>query len=179
MCVNQIGRSGMQTSIALHVDDLMVTSESLEDLDAFGLYIETRSTSGTILDYVGMTFDFATVGEVRITMDKCVDDILSGYGVMTTKVTPGAVVLFDFRDAPRATELETKWFHTHVAKILYLAKRVKPECLTAVAFLSTRVTVADIDDLATLRRLLGYTKHTRTRGHSPSYRSHHDRQSIH
>ena len=54
----------MQTSIALHVDDLMVTSESLEDLDAFGLYIETRSTSGTILDYVSMTFDFAIVGEV-------------------------------------------------------------------------------------------------------------------
>ena len=97
-------------------------------------------------------------------MDKCVDDILSGCGVLTTNVTPGEAVLFDVRDAPRATELETKWFHTHVAKILYLAKRVKPECLTAVAFLSTRVTVADIDDLAKLRRLLEYIKHTRTRG---------------
>ena len=91
----------------------MVTSESLEDLDAFGLYLksvypETRTTSGTLLDYVGMTFDFATVGEVRITMDKCVDDILSGCGVITIKVTSGAAVLFDVRDAPRATESETK-----------------------------------------------------------------------
>jgi hypothetical protein len=54
--------------------------------------------------------------------------------------------------------------HTHVAKILYLAKRVKPECLTAVAFLSTRVTMTDIDDLAKLRRLLGYIRYSHTRG---------------
>jgi Reverse transcriptase (RNA-dependent DNA polymerase) len=169
-CVfNKIGKSGKQISIVLHVDDLMVTSESQDDLDTFGLYLkrvypETRTTSGTILDYVGMTFDFTTAGEVRVTMDKCIDDILSGCGVTTTKVTPGASVLFDVRDAPKATESEAKWFHTHVAKILYLAKRVKPECLTAVAFLSTRVTMSDIDDLAKLRRLLGYIRHTRTRG---------------
>ena len=71
-----------------------------------------------------MTFDFTTTGEVRVTIDKCVDDILAGCGVMTTKVTPGASVLFDVRDAPKATETEAKWYHTHVAKILYLAKRV-------------------------------------------------------
>jgi hypothetical protein len=41
--------------------------------------------------------------------------------------------------------VEAKWFHTHVAKILYLAKRMKPECLRAVAFLSTRVTMSDIE----------------------------------
>ena len=65
------------------------------------------------------------------------------------------------RDAPEA---KAKWFHTHVAKILYLAKRVRPECLTAVAFLSTRVAAPDIGDLARLRRLLGYIRLIRTRG---------------
>ena len=65
-----------------------------------------------------MTFDFTTAGEVRVTMDKCVDDILAGCRVMTTKVTPGALVLFDVRDAPKATETEAKWFHTHVATIV-------------------------------------------------------------
>ena len=169
-CVfNKIGSSGKQISIVLHVDDLMVTSESQTDLDDFGLYLksvypETRTNSGDTLDYVGMTFDFTTIGQVCVTMLKCVDDILSGCGVETTKVTPGASVLFDVRDAPKATESEAKWFHTHVAKILYLAKRVRPECLTAVAFLSTRVAAPDIDDLAKLRRLLGYIRLTRTRG---------------
>ena len=166
---NKIGSSGKQISIVLHVDDLMVTSESQTDLDDFGLYLksvypETRTNSGAILDYVGMTFDFTIPGQVCITMLKCVDDILSGCGVDTTKVTPGASVLFDVRDAPKATQQEAKWFHTHVAKILYLAKRVRPECLTAVAFLSTRVAAPDIDDLAKLRRLLGYIRLTRARG---------------
>ena len=47
-----------------------------------------------------MTFDFTTIGEVRVTMDKCIDDILSGYGVETTKVTPATSALFNIRDAP-------------------------------------------------------------------------------
>ena len=169
-CVfNKIGSSGKQISIVLHVDDLMVTSECQADLDNFGLYLksvypETRTNSGEKLDYVGMSFDFTIAGQVCITMPKCVDDILSGCGVETTKVTPASSVLFDVRYAPKASDADAKWFHTHVAKILYLAKRVRPECLTAVAFLSTRVAAPDIDDLAKLRRLLGYIRLTSTRG---------------
>jgi hypothetical protein len=79
------------------------------------------------------------------------------------KLTSGASVLFDVRDTNKATESAAKWFHTHVWKILNLAKSVKPECLTAVAFQSTRVTMSDIDDLAKLRRLLGYIRHIHTR----------------
>ena len=97
---NKIGSSGKQISIVQHVDDLMVTSESQTDLDNFGLYLksvypETRTNSGETLDYVGMTFDFTTVGQVCVTMHKCIDDILSGCGVETTKLTPAASVLFD------------------------------------------------------------------------------------
>ena len=41
-CVfNKIGKSGKQISIVLHVDDLKVTSESQDDLDAFGLYLKS------------------------------------------------------------------------------------------------------------------------------------------
>ena len=55
-CVfNKIGKSGKQISIVLHVDDLLVTSESQTDLDAFGLYLksvypETRTNCGTMMD---------------------------------------------------------------------------------------------------------------------------------
>jgi hypothetical protein len=136
---HKFGRSGNQVSIVLHVDDLMVTSQSQDDLDTFGLFLksvypETRTTSGTSLDYIGMTFDFSAAGEVRVAMDECVDDILSGCGVTTTKMTPGASVLFEVRDAPKATAAEAKWSHTYVAKMLYLVKRTRSECLTVVAF---------------------------------------------
>jgi hypothetical protein len=171
LCVfNKVGRDGKQITVALHVDDLLVTCENLKTIDSFGAYLDsqypqTTVRRGKVIDYIGMTFDFSTPGEVKVTMDNCVDDLLSGCGVETTRVTPAAACLFDVRDdAPKATADEAKWFHSHVAKVLYLAKRAKPECLTAVSFLSTRVQCCDHDDLSKLRRLLGYIRLTRDRG---------------
>ena len=51
-----------------------------------------------------------------------------------------------------------------VAKLSYLAKRAKPECLTAVAYLATRVTRCTTDDVDKLKRLLKYVAATRERG---------------
>jgi hypothetical protein len=97
-------------------------------------------------------------------MDNCTDDILKDCGVTEAKATPASTNLFDVRDAPKLSAADSKYFHSHVAKVLYLAKRVRPECLTAVSFLSTRVQVCDVDDMAKLRRLLGYILGTRHRG---------------
>ena len=72
--------------------------------------------------------------------------------------------LFDVRNAKKLSQQDAQLFHTHVAKILYLAKRVKAECLAAVAFLSTRVTMSDEDDMSKLMRLLGYIMGTRDKG---------------
>ena len=169
-CVyNKVGEDGKQITIVVHVDDLLVTSENRLHIDAFGVYLksvypEAKTNTGSISDYVGMTFNLNEERQVKVTMDNCVEDILSGCGVETTRVTPAASTLFDVRDSPRATEQGAKWFHTYVAKVLYLAKRVRPECLTAVAFLTTRVNVCDQDDLAKLKRLLGYIRFTRDRG---------------
>ena len=169
-CVfNKIGRSGKQTTVVMHVDDLFVTSKSISDLNEFDLYLksmynETKSNSARIVDFVGMTFDFTEKGSVKVTMDNCTEDILRDCGVDTIRTTPAASCLFDVRDAPKLSTEDSKYFHSYVAKVLYLAKRVRPECLTAVAFLSTRVQVCDIDDLAKLKRLLGYILGTRHRG---------------
>ena len=51
-----------------------------------------------------------------------------------------------------------------MAKLLYLAKRVRPECFVAMAFLITRVHQVDEDDMGKLRRLLGYQRATPNRG---------------
>ena len=48
--------------------------------------------------------------------------------------------------------------------MLYLAKRARPDCLTAVAYLATRVTRCSVDDLAKLERLLKYMNETKDRG---------------
>jgi hypothetical protein len=98
-------------------------------------------------------------------MDNCVRDILASSKVTSTKSTPASEDLFDVREGATSASIEdSKYFHTHVAKMLYLAKRVRPECLTAVSFLSTRVQCCDEDDMRKLRRLLGYLLRTKERG---------------
>ena len=77
---NKIGKSGAQTTIVVHVDDLLVTSLSEDDLSDLCTYLKTvyPETRGTVIDYIGMTFDFTKAGGVRVTMDNCVNDILTG-----------------------------------------------------------------------------------------------------
>ena len=53
-------------------------------------------------------------------------------------------------------EPERKAFHTTVAKLLYLGKRIRPDILLAVSFLCTRVTKATDRDLMKLKRLVNY-----------------------
>ena len=169
-CVfNKKCTDGNQTTIVLHVDDLLVTNANESNLDAFysylkGVYKETRIVRGKVLDYVGMSFDFTVPGEAKVTMANCINDILSDGEDLKEATTPASSTLFDIRPATKATTEENKWFHSVTAKVLYLAKRVRPECLTAVAFLSTRVNECDQDDLSKLKRLLGYLKGTRERG---------------
>ena len=48
--------------------------------------------------------------------------------------------------------------------ILYLAKRTKPECLTAVSYLATKVNECTVGDVDKLQRLVRYIGATREKG---------------
>jgi hypothetical protein len=56
------------------------------------------------------------------------------------------------------------FFHSAVAKLLYLAKRARPDLLTTVAFLSTRVSKSTEEDMNKLNRLLRYLNRTKRLG---------------
>jgi hypothetical protein len=169
-CVfNKIGQFGNQITVCFHIDDILVTALDSDDLDNLVKYIksvwnEITVKRGDIIDYLAMTFDFTTSDEVKITMDNTISNILNDCGINEERSTPATSALFDVRDAPKLSIVDAAYFRSFVAKVLYVAKRVKPECLTAVAFLSTRVEVCDIDDLAKLHRLLGYLRSSRHRG---------------
>ena len=47
-------------------------------------------------------------------------------------------------------------FHNIVAKALYLVKRVRLDASVAIAFLTTRVRVPDVDDWRMLEHLVEY-----------------------
>ena len=62
--------------------------------------------------------------------------------------------------SPPLDETCRKRFHSKVAQLLYLSKRIRMDNLTAIAFLTTRVTMATKEDDGKLLRLLKYLRGT-------------------
>ena len=162
-CVfNRMGGTGKQCTVAVYVDDLLVTCECVEEIDTLVKHLrETYKTikvarGDGVYSYLGMTMDFTVTGQVIITMRGYVQQLLSSLGVAGAVTTPASLHLFDIRDSKLLVDHDKDEFHSVVAKLLYLAKRVRPDILTAVAFLASRVSTATQDDQAKLHRVLKY-----------------------
>ena len=86
-------------------------------------------------------------------------------GVHGTARTPATDDLFETREGAKpVAEATGVWFHKTVAMILYLAKRTKPDCLTAISYLATKVNKCTVDDVDKLQRLVRYIGATREKG---------------
>ena len=83
---------------------------------------------------------------------------------METSATPAANNLFDVRDAAKLDDKQKADFHSYKAKVLYLAKRARPDVLLPISFLSTRVQSPDTDDWKKLERVLKYLSGTKEMG---------------
>ena len=170
VCVFNKVVDGVQCTAAVHVDDLIITSTDQNMIDELcrglkGRYGEITRHDGPILNYLGMVFDLSHCGEVRMHMKGYTMDTIQYAGVHGRARTPATNGLFDTREgAELVLEPVRVWFHSVVANLSYLAKRAKPECLTAVAYLATRVTKCMGDDVEKLRRVLKYVADTVERG---------------
>jgi len=106
-----------------------------------------------------MIFNFCINGTVTIPMKSMVFDLVDDMeikeGHMST--TPAANYFFEVDSTEKPLERYFKeWYHLKVEKALYLGKRGRPEILTAVAFLSTRVQNSTEQDLKKLIKLVKY-----------------------
>jgi hypothetical protein len=76
---------------------------------------------------------------------------------MWNVITPGTEMLFSItEDLPLLNNDTTEEFNSRVAKLLYLALRARPDLLTAVSFLTTRVSKPTQEDWGKLERVLMY-----------------------
>ena len=82
--------------------------------------------------------NFQRPGVVTVANPGYMSDLVKEYGESTPMSTPA------------------KRFHSFVAKLLYLSKRTRPNILTLVAFLTTRVQSLTEDDRSKLYRGMGY-----------------------
>lgn len=158
---------GSQVTITLYVDDLMVTCANNRALDAVVQQLEdmfegTTVHRGTAHSYIGMLFDFGTPGKVLVKMDGYIDDFLDEYQVKGSAPTPSTNDLFVVDPNAELLDGASKdIFHSRVAKVLYCAKRSRPDLLTTTSFLATRVQQPTVQDFGKLGRLLKYVNGTR------------------
>jgi len=165
-CVLNAIMDGEQVTIAVHVDDLLITSQSMKALKQVEDFLNTKYSGeinaqhGKVHEYLGMILDFTHKGCVRITMPKIIDDILDG--VTGNADTPASDNLFDIDlSSELLDENRSIIFHSKVASLLYLGKRIRPDLLLSISFLSTRVNRPLEQDWHKLQRVLKYLNRTR------------------
>jgi hypothetical protein len=171
-CVANKMINGKQCTILWHVDDLKISHVDNEVnttiiglIDAeFGKEAPLTVTRGKIHEYLGMTLDFTTKGKVKIKMidyaEKMIKDLPEEFD--GEALTPAANHLFTVDD--KQTKLDEKraqFFHTYVAKTLFLCKRARPDLQTVVSFLCKRVRDCDEDDWKKLKRMLQFIRATK------------------
>jgi hypothetical protein len=156
----------VQCSIALHVDDLLVTSvdhRALKVVENFlqRKYSEISAHHGTIHEYLGMNFDFSHPGAVSISQYGMVSNLVASMA-QTSRSTPAGASLFETdRQSECLPESAKQDFHSKVAALLYLSKKTRPDILLPVSFLTTRVSNPTVQDMSKLLRVLMYLNGTR------------------
>jgi hypothetical protein len=158
-------KEGMK--IVLYVDDIYITYDKDDDLHELQVFLTSRyggefkfPVNGS-LEFLGMKFEIKDKG-VNVSMPDKIEDVI--HGIESNSDTPAAANLFDINDdSPALDPGEKSSFHTLVAKLLYISKRVRPDILLAVNFLTTRVQAPTHEDLGKLTRVLKYLRGSKHR----------------
>lgn len=152
-----------QSTILVYVDDLLITCKSSEEIERITDILKTTYKkitieNGPVINYLGMVLDFAYhPGAVHIDMSYYIGNCLDAYNIRGVALTPGTQNLFIIDPESPELDIDRKErFHSCVAKLLFCAKRVRYDILTAISFLSTRVNKPTIEDDAKLQRVLKY-----------------------
>jgi Reverse transcriptase (RNA-dependent DNA polymerase) len=179
-CVANKMIDGSQMTICFHVDDCKLSHVNPKVMDDMIAWLKQEYESifedgsgqmvvsrGKTHKYLGMTLDYTTTGQVKITMFDYVQEILTAFDEADPKATglktsAAPENLFKINEnSPKLDPTMATAFHTLVAKTLYCTKRARPDTCTAIAFLTTRVREPDVEDWAKLSHLMKYLRGTK------------------
>jgi hypothetical protein len=161
-CVFNKDMNGCQITVAFHVDDLLVTSTSDENIEYLIKSLKENFTEITVNrvdthSFLGMNI---AISDQYLTVDmkSYISKILEETrGPIRHAFSPAPKNLFKVPAESKPLDEDNKgYFHSMVARLLYLAKRTRLEILTAVSWLSSRVQAPTADDLKKLNHVLGY-----------------------
>jgi hypothetical protein len=190
-CVWNKTIDGKQCTICFHVDDCKISHASQKVIDSTIDWLrrdyesifedgsgEMTVHTGQVHKYLGMTLDFTTKHQVKITMIDYVKDIVNAWDKAVSKTDADGFTLVKSKsskkgrsaapedlfkvdeDSEKLSPTQATAFHNLVAKALYLVKRARPDASVAIAFLTTRVRAPDVDDWKKLEHLVEYFRAT-------------------
>jgi hypothetical protein len=152
--------------LLLHVDDGFATAthpsllQQLED----ALREEFQAISvkrGETHDFLGATYEFTTQGSIKISMKKYMSDLLSRLTYEGTSNRPADKDLFVLEEDPDyLNEKEKEKFHSEVAALLHVAKKLRTDILLPISFLTTRVQCPTRSDQSKLEMVVRYLRGT-------------------
>jgi hypothetical protein len=179
-CVANKMIDGHQMTITFHVDDCKFSHKRPKTMDKMIHWLRQEYESvftdssgkmtvsrGKVHTYLGMTIDYTTRGEVKITMLEFVDEIIAAFDKAdpTGGGTKSSVALENlFKVDGYCAKLRPKKAqesHTIVATTLYTAKRARPDTCTSITYLTSRVREPDKDDWNKLTHLVKYLRRSR------------------
>ena len=137
------------------VDDVISGLES-----KFG---DMSVTRGDKHNFVGMNFCFTKDGKVEIIMRDYLEECIKTFGEAFNggAKTPAQADLFkSSEEAEKLSEEKAEIFHHVVAKLLFVAKRVRPDIDLVISYLCGGVDRSTTEDWGKLRRLLHYLNGT-------------------
>jgi hypothetical protein len=165
-CVMRLVVGGIVNIILIYVDDLLVFATK----EIVDLVLKTHKNRFTWLtvecdekqfSHLGMQLIWMT-DHIIVDMKYYLGQILDNVSGLKRKSVPGGRETFEVSSASDPLGVEkSRWFHAVTAKLLYLAKRARPDILTVISFLCTRVSQPTVEDLDKLMYLLGYLYATR------------------
>ena len=177
-CVANKTVKGKQLTICWHVDDMKASHKYASVVTKLIKWLKKKFEQlfpdgsggmkvcrGKIHEYLGMTLDFSTRGEVKVTMFPYVKEIVDLFtqydnSDCTAKTSAGEHLFTVHDENNKLPEEQTAVFHHFVAKSLFATKRARPDISVPTAFLSTRVKAPDPDDWKKLTRMIRYLRGT-------------------
>lgn len=159
---------GEKVALCLHVDDLFITAtrkdllvELIDQLTA--KYGNVSSSVSDQLQYLGMNISYDRASRsVSINQSGYVDQLLQQYSVSRTSSLPYAASLLNENVSDDKQPTNVNEYLSLTMKLLYLAKRTRPDILFVMSYLATKGQNPELGDLKKLHRVLTYingTKH--------------------
>lgn len=157
-CVFKHKKSG--SLIALHVDDLLIASKNKttveNEMQDIGKHFNGfKKQISNSIRFLGMDIT-NTSKEVYVTMEPYINKIVEE--VHDQCKIPSRLDMFDDDDSEELSEKDKKTFHSGVARLLYLSKRVRPDILVNVSHLASCVNNPTKRNYYEYRKILKYLK---------------------